>query len=146
MQDAVDSKHLKTSVELLKDSFHEICLSDETEFQTSVQSDVRYKLLIDPSEDDSLTRILFTFDLISDRKSKVRKYVCSDLAGSSYSEVSPNYNVAPHKNYNLFLLPYRCIQLQKFGILLQRGIQLLCSRLTVFMSAFMISSIKDFDA
>ena len=43
------------------------------------ENEVRYKLIIDPSEDDSLIRMLFSMGLL-DRK-KVRMFVCSDFPG-----------------------------------------------------------------
>lgn len=45
----------------------------------SSDSEVRYKLVIDPSEDDSLIRILFTFDILSETRAKL--YVSSDFPG-----------------------------------------------------------------
>ena len=41
----------------------------------SAENEVRYKLIIDSSEDESLVRLLFSFKVL-DRK-KTRLYVCS---------------------------------------------------------------------
>ena len=46
------------------------------------ENEVRYKLVIDPSEDDSLVRLLFTFQVLI--KTKTRMYVCSDFPGDSH--------------------------------------------------------------
>lgn len=44
-------------------------------------NEVRYKLIIDPSEDDSLLRHLFKFGVL--QKDKTYTYVCSDLVSDS---------------------------------------------------------------
>ena len=45
----------------------------------SAENEVRYKLLIDTSEDESLVRFLFDFDVLD--RSKTRIYVCSSFPG-----------------------------------------------------------------
>ena len=42
---------------------------------------VRYKLIIDPSEDDSLVRLLFSFGVL--QREDTRMFVCSDFSGDS---------------------------------------------------------------
>lgn len=42
-------------------------------------NEVRYKLIIDPSEDDSLIRFLFSFNVLD--RANTRMYVCSDFPG-----------------------------------------------------------------
>ena len=63
----------RNTVAVLKNS-----LQDRPQTMSS-DSEVRYKLVIDPSEDDSLIRILFTFDILSERNAKL--YVSSDFPG-----------------------------------------------------------------
>ena len=41
------------------------------------ENEVRYKLLIDPSEDDSLVRLLFSFDVLERQKTRIM--MCSDF-------------------------------------------------------------------
>ena len=50
--------------------------------QDLAENEVRYKLIIDPSEDDSLVRLLFFLGVL-DRES-TRMYVCSDFPGDSH--------------------------------------------------------------
>ena len=44
-----------------------------------VQNEVRYKLIIDPSEDESITRLLFMFGIL--QRENTRTYMCSDFSG-----------------------------------------------------------------
>ena len=43
------------------------------------QNEVRYKLIIDPSEDESITRLLFMFGIL--KRENTRTYMCSDFLG-----------------------------------------------------------------
>ncbi len=72
-------------LEVLKESLNDHALSSGDVFRMGIQSEVRYKLIIDPSEDGSLLRLLFGFEILDTTKTKV--YVCSDFPGSSHSEV-----------------------------------------------------------
>ena len=45
----------------------------------STQNKVRYKLIIDPSEDESITRLLFMFGIL--QRENTRTYMCSDFFG-----------------------------------------------------------------
>ena len=45
--------------------------------QDWAENEVRYKLLIDPSEDDSLVRLLFSFDVLE--RENTRIFMCSDF-------------------------------------------------------------------
>ena len=45
------------------------------------EAEVRYKLIIDSSEDDSLMRLLFSFGVL--KREETRMFVCSDFAGDS---------------------------------------------------------------
>ena len=73
-------------MEVLKKSLLDQPFATMNEVKTSIQSEVRYKLIIDPSEDDSLVRLLFTFNVLKREQTKI--YVCSDLQGDKSVEVS----------------------------------------------------------
>ena len=47
--------------------------------QDLTENEVRYKLIIDPSEDDSLVRLLFSFGILE--RENTRVFVCSDFPG-----------------------------------------------------------------
>ena len=51
------------------------------ESQDLAENEVRYKLIIDPSEDDSLVRLLFFMGVLD--RENTRMYVCSDFPGDS---------------------------------------------------------------
>ena len=71
--------------------------------------EVRYKLVIDSSEDNSLLRLLFAFDILKEKDT--RTYVCSNFPGDSHqqmvSSIYCSYSVLNHivlvSNY-LFML------------------------------------------
>ena len=48
---------------------------------TGAENEVRYKLIIDPSEDGSLVRLLFSSGVLARRNTRV--YVCSDFPGDA---------------------------------------------------------------
>ena len=50
----------------------------------SAENEVRYKLLIDSSQDESLVRLLFSFGVL--KRDKTRVYVCSKLLGDAENE------------------------------------------------------------
>ena len=43
------------------------------------QNEVRYKLIIDPSGDESITQLLFMFGIL--KRENTRTYMCSDFLG-----------------------------------------------------------------
>ena len=47
--------------------------------------EVRYKLIIDSSEDSSLLRLLFAFEVL--KYENTRTYVCSDFPGDSHQNM-----------------------------------------------------------
>lgn len=47
--------------------------------QMDTQNEVRYKLIIDPSEDESIIRFLFMFGIL--KRENTRTYICSDFLG-----------------------------------------------------------------
>ena len=62
-------------LEIVRDS-----LQDRPQDQQDItENEVRYKLIIDPSEDDSLVRLLFVFGVL--KRDNTRMYVCSDFPG-----------------------------------------------------------------
>ena len=67
--------HRRCILEVLQDS-----MQDRPQaMQDLTENEVRYKLIIDPSEDDSLVRLLFSVGVM-DRKNS-RLFVCSDFPG-----------------------------------------------------------------
>ena len=68
-------------LEVLKDS-----LGDHSyqQGQDMAEAGVRYKLIIDPSEDDSLVRLLFTFGVL--QRKETRMFVCSNFPGDNQLE------------------------------------------------------------
>ena len=47
----------------------------------NAENEVRYKLVIDPSEDGSLVRLLFSCGVL--QRSKTRVYMCSEFSGDA---------------------------------------------------------------
>ena len=64
-------------VDILQDS-----LADQPNEANRTENEVRYKLVIDPSEDDSLVRLLFTFGVLDRQNTHV--FVCSDFPGDAH--------------------------------------------------------------
>ena len=54
-------------------------MSPQSTSHDDTQNEVRYKLIIDPSEDESITRLLFMFDIL--KHEHTRTYMCSDFLG-----------------------------------------------------------------
>ena len=73
-------------LDILKDSLQDHAKSETDAVHSSIQSEVRYKLIIDPSEDDSLVRLLFMYGVLEEKKTRL--YICSDFAGESQLRVS----------------------------------------------------------
>ena len=63
---------------MLKDSLEDL---PQKQGQDMAEAEVRYKLIIDPSEDDSLVRLLFFFGVL--QREKTRIFMCSDFPGDS---------------------------------------------------------------
>lgn len=51
----------------------------QTASSYNTQNEVRYKLIIDPSEDESITRLFFMFKIL--KRESTRTYICSDFLG-----------------------------------------------------------------
>ena len=54
---------------------------DQSTSSDDAQDEVRYKLIIDPSEDESLTRLLLMFDIL--KSDNTRTFMCSNFPGDS---------------------------------------------------------------
>ena len=81
-------------LEVLKDS-----LEDQQQGRDMAEAEVRYKLIIDPSEDDSLVRLLFSFGVL--QREETRMFMCSDFPGDSQlQKVTVSvYHVCTHTNF-----------------------------------------------
>ena len=69
----------RSITEILRDSL------SETPVNVSGHGEVRYKLIIDPSEDNSLIRYLFKFGTLEEGNTHV--HMCSDLGDSHADKV-----------------------------------------------------------
>ena len=80
-----DSVQYRSNFDVLKESLEDCSSSYINKVHTSIQTEVRYKLIIDPSEDDSLVRLLFKYGVLE--REKTRLYICSDFPGDSHTRV-----------------------------------------------------------
>ena len=89
---------------IIKASLEDCSSSDVNEVHVSIQAEVRYKLIIDPSDDDSLVRLLFKYGVL--KRDQTRLYICSDFPGDSHMRVCCTSVLASHvKLYiNMFTL------------------------------------------
>ena len=78
--------HFRSILDILKDSQVHHTTSEGDDIHQSIQSEVRYKLIIDPSEDDSLVRLLFTYGVL--QREGTRLFICSDFTADSQSRVN----------------------------------------------------------
>ena len=79
MGSAYDRVQKRSILTVLKDSLQDRPSQDG---QDMSENEVRYKLIIDPSEDDSLIRLLFSLGVLD--RQNTRMYVCSDFPGDSH--------------------------------------------------------------
>ncbi len=77
--------HFRSILKILKDSLADRSSTKGDAIHNSIQSEVRYKLIIDPSEDDSLVRLLFTYGVL--QRESTRLYICSDFPGDDQLRV-----------------------------------------------------------
>ena len=77
-QSSVDKVKCRNILEVLKDSLED---RPQKNGRDMAEAEVRYKLIIDPSEDDSLMRLLFSFGVL--KREETRMFVCSDFPGDS---------------------------------------------------------------
>jgi len=75
-----------STLNILKESLKDRVYSSETSDQFSIQSDVRFKMIIDSSEDGSLLRLLFSFKVLD--REHTRVYVCSNFPGDKHLQVN----------------------------------------------------------
>ena len=68
----------RSVLDVLKES-----LKDRSEREEE-ENEVRYKLVIDPSEDSSMVRLLFRFGVL--QRDNTRIYVCSNFPGDNQLE------------------------------------------------------------
>lgn len=80
-----ENVQFRSLFDILEDSLEDCSSSHVNEVQGSIQSEVRYKLIIDPSDDDSLVRLLFKFGVL--KRNQTRLYICSDFPRDSHMQV-----------------------------------------------------------
>ena len=68
----------KSVLKILRDS-----LEDQPK-DLSAENEVRYKLIIDSSEDESIIRFLFSFGVL--RQERTRIYICSKFPGDGEAQ------------------------------------------------------------
>ena len=114
-------------LDIIRDS-----LKDRPQDQQDItENEVRYKLIIDPSEDDSLVRQLFSFGVI--KRENTRLFVCSDFpgdgqiqkintiaairhsAGEGHTVIMSQTDDIHESFYDLFNQRFRCIDDPKKG-------------------------------
>jgi len=72
------------TIDILRESLADKPYSNQVEESTSsddTQNEVRYKLIIDPSEDESIARLLLMFGIL--KSDNTRTYMCSNFPGDS---------------------------------------------------------------
>ena len=74
----MDQVKCRNILEVLKDSLED---RPQKHGRDMAEAEVRYKLIIDPSEDDSLMRLLFSFGVL--KREETHMFVCSDFSGDS---------------------------------------------------------------
>ena len=79
MESSYGNVQQRNILTVLKDSLRDRPLQKG---QDLAENEVRYKLMIDPSEDDSLVRHLFFMGVLD--RENTRMYVCSDFPGDSH--------------------------------------------------------------
>ena len=80
-----ENVQVRSIFHIIKDSLKDCPSSDVNEVHASIQTEVRYKLIIDPSDDDSLVRLLFKYGIL--KRDQTRLYICSDFPGDSHMRV-----------------------------------------------------------
>lgn len=74
----LEEVNFRNILDVLKDSLEDRPLS------YTVQNEVRYKIIIDPSEDSSLVRFLFSFGVLD--RANTRTLCCSGFLGNSRAD------------------------------------------------------------
>ena len=78
MSSSMEQVQTRGILDVMKDSLED---RPQQHGRDMTEAEVRYKLIIDPSEDDSLVRLLFSFGVL--QREKTRMFVCSDFPGDS---------------------------------------------------------------
>lgn len=76
----------RSVLDVLRDSLNDHSSQSLESFHLSIQSDIRYQLIIDTSGDESLSRLLFSFELLD--KSTTKVFICSSFPGDVHGAVS----------------------------------------------------------
>ena len=79
IKSSMDRVPCRSILEVLKDSLKDCSLQQGKDM---AEVEVRYKLIVDPSEDDSLVRLLFSFGVL--RRKKTHIFMCSDFPGNTH--------------------------------------------------------------
>ena len=91
----------RSIIEVLQESLSE-CPSG-----TSPENTVRYKLIIDPSKDNSLIRYLFKFGVV--KKENTRMFMRSDGFNDEEAQKVSIYSTLYLYFYNLYTLGHYCV-------------------------------------
>ena len=81
MGEGLSSNYKPKTIDILKESLADKPYSDQSTSSDDAQDEVRYKLIIDPSEDESLTRLLLMFGIL--KSDNTRTFMCSNFPGDS---------------------------------------------------------------
>lgn len=71
--------YFNSILHVMKKSLDDLSIRESNSIHSSAQSEVRYKLIIDCSEDNSLVRLLFKHGML--RRENTRIYICGDFPG-----------------------------------------------------------------
>ena len=74
----MDQVLCRSILEVLKDSLKDC---PQQQGKDMAEAEVRYKLVVDPSEDDSLVRLLFSFGVLQRKETRI--FMCSDFPGNT---------------------------------------------------------------
>ena len=74
----MDQVPCRSILEVLKDSLEDC---PQQQGKDMAEAEVRYKLIVDPSEDDSLVRLLFSFGVLQRKETRI--FMCSDFPGNT---------------------------------------------------------------
>jgi len=101
MVTAPRSHYKPNTIDILRESLADKPYSNQGSQKTSsddTQNEVRYKLIIDPSEDESITRLLLMFGILT--SNNARTFMCSNFPGDSQLQkvilLNVHINVLPY--------------------------------------------------
>ena len=84
MDTDLDSNYHPKTIDILRESLADKPYNNQSGQNTSsddTQNEVRYKLIIDPSEDESITRLLLMFGILT--SDNTHTFMCSNFPGDS---------------------------------------------------------------